>query len=59
MDKLKRMEELIEIIGDLNYHYYTLDEPKLSDKEYDALYDELVKLEKETGIIHSYSPTKE
>ncbi|NMB08093.1 MAG: NAD-dependent DNA ligase LigA [Tissierellia bacterium] len=58
MDKLKRMEELIEIIDDLNYHYYTLDEPKLSDKEYDALYDELVKLEKETGIIHSYSPTQ-
>ncbi|NMA86279.1 MAG: NAD-dependent DNA ligase LigA [Tissierellia bacterium] len=58
MDKSKRMEELIEIINDLNYHYYTLDEPKLSDKEYDALYDELVKLENETGTIHSYSPTQ-
>ncbi len=58
MDKLKRMEELIGIINDLNYHYYTLDEPKLSDKEYDALYDELVKLENETGTIHSYSPTQ-
>lgn len=58
MDKLKRMEELIEIIDDLNYYYYTLDDPKLSDKEYDALYDELVKLEKETGVIHSYSPTQ-
>ena len=58
MDKLKRMEELIEIIDDLNYHYYTLDDPKLSDKEYDELYDELVKLEKETGVVHSYSPTQ-
>ena len=58
MDNEKRIDELIEIISDLNYHYYTLDDPKVSDKEYDLLYDELVKLEKETGIIHSYSPTQ-
>ncbi|WP_353093228.1 NAD-dependent DNA ligase LigA [Tissierella praeacuta] len=58
MDNEKRIEELIEIISDLNYHYYTLDEPKVSDKEYDLLYDELIKLEKETGIIHLYSPTQ-
>ncbi len=59
MDKLKRMEELIDIIDDLNYHYYTLDDPKLSDKEYDKLYDELVRLEKETGVIYPpYSPTQ-
>lgn len=58
MDKLKRMDELIEIIDDLNYHYYTLDDPKLSDKEYDQLYDELVRLEKETGVVYPYSPTQ-
>lgn len=58
MDKLKRMEELIEIIDELNYHYYTLDDPRLSDKEYDALYDELVRLERETGTIYHYSPTQ-
>ncbi|MEW8973388.1 MAG: NAD-dependent DNA ligase LigA [Tissierellaceae bacterium] len=58
MDKEKRIGELIEIIDDLNYHYYTLDDPKVSDKEYDLLYDELVKLESETGIIHPYSPTQ-
>ncbi|MGO1469598.1 MAG: NAD-dependent DNA ligase LigA [Tissierella sp.] len=57
MDKEKRIEELIEIIDDLNYHYYTLDNPKLSDKEYDEFYDELVDLEKETGIKKNYSPT--
>lgn len=57
-DKLKRMDELIEIINELNYYYYTLDNPKVSDKEYDALYDELVRLEKETGIIRPYSPTQ-
>ncbi len=58
MDNVKRIDELIEIINDLNYHYYTLDDPKVSDKEYDLLYDELVKLEKETGIKHPYSPTQ-
>lgn len=58
MDKEARIKELIDIIDDLNYSYYTLDSPKLSDKEYDVLYDELVSLEDETGIIYSYSPTQ-
>lgn len=58
MDKIKRIRELIDIIDELNYHYYTLDDPKLSDKEYDQLYDELVKLEKETGVVYPYSPTQ-
>ncbi|QQY80196.1 DNA ligase (NAD+) [Keratinibaculum paraultunense] len=57
-DKLKRMEELIDIINELNYYYYTLDNPKVSDKEYDELYDELVRLEKETGVVYPYSPTQ-
>lgn len=57
MDKEKRIEELIRIIDDLNYHYYTLDNPKLSDGQYDKLYDELVNLEEETGIKKDYSPT--
>lgn len=58
MNEEKRIDELIEIINDLNYHYYTLDEPKLTDKEYDLLYDELVHLENTTGIIYPYSPTQ-
>lgn len=58
MEKLNRMEELIDIIDDLNYYYYTLDSPKVSDKEYDVLYDELVKLEKDIDRIYSYSPTQ-
>ena len=57
MDKEKRIEELIKIIDDLNYHYYTMDNPKVSDKEYDLLYDELVDLEEKTGIKKGYSPT--
>ncbi len=58
MDAEKRIEELINLINDLNYSYYTLDNPKLSDAEYDKLYDELVLLEGETGIIKQYSPTQ-
>ncbi|HSH35821.1 MAG TPA: NAD-dependent DNA ligase LigA, partial [Schnuerera sp.] len=58
MDKVKRIKELIEEINELNYYYYTLDQPKVSDKEYDTLYDELAKLEKQTGKIFSYSPTQ-
>jgi len=58
MEKLNRMEELIDIIDDLNYYYYTLDSPKVSDKEYDVLYDELVKLEKDIDRIYPYSPTQ-
>ncbi|RKD28999.1 NAD-dependent DNA ligase LigA [Thermohalobacter berrensis] len=58
MDKRSRIEELINILNDLNYHYYVLDNPKVSDKEYDSLYDELVQLEKETGIILPHSPTQ-
>lgn len=58
MDKITRMKELIEIINDLNYHYYVLDNPKVSDREYDELYDELVRLENETGTVLPNSPTQ-
>lgn len=56
-DKIKEMENLIQKIDKLNYHYYTLDDPLLSDGEYDKLYDKLVNLENETGTVLSYSPT--
>ncbi len=58
MDKIKRMEELVD---ELNVHvknYYVLDNPTISDSEYDKLYDELVALEKETGTILPASPTQ-
>jgi DNA ligase (NAD+) len=58
MDKRKEIENLIEKIENLNFHYYTLDKPLLSDAEYDKLYDRLVELEKETGIILENSPTQ-
>ncbi|MGG4394320.1 NAD-dependent DNA ligase LigA [Paenibacillus thiaminolyticus] len=53
-----RMEQLVAELNRYNYHYYTLDKPVISDKEYDALYDELAALEKETGTILPDSPTQ-
>ena len=53
----KRIDELVELLNKYSYHYYTLDEPLVADVEYDKLYDELVKLEKETGYIRQDSPT--
>lgn len=58
MDKKEEINELIEKIEELNYHYYTLDAPLVSDGEYDKLYDKLKKLEKETGISPNNSPTQ-
>lgn len=55
--QLERMRELIELIEGHNYSYYTLDQPTISDKEYDALYDELVKLEEQAGYAMPDSPT--
>lgn len=58
MDNLERMKELIALVEKYNYAYYTLDDPLVSDKEYDDLYYELVRLEKETGVILENSPTQ-
>ncbi len=58
MDKREKIDKLIEKIENLNYHYYTLDEPLVSDGEYDQIYDELRKLEEETGYVRDDSPTQ-
>ena len=56
--KIKLMQELISEIDKHNYNYYVLDNPTISDSEYDKLYYSLVDLEKETGIILPNSPTQ-
>ena len=58
MDKLERMKNLVEEILIHNRNYYELDNPTISDKEYDKLYDELVDLEKELGVVLPNSPTQ-
>lgn len=55
---MDRMKEIVEKLNLWNYHYYTLDDPIVSDAEYDKLYDELLSLEKQTGIILENSPTQ-
>ncbi len=57
MDYIREMEELISQIDKYNYHYYTLDDPIISDGEYDKIYDRLVELEKESGTTLPASPT--
>lgn len=57
-DALETMQALIEEISKHNYHYYTLDEPTISDAEWDALYAKLMELEAETGVVLPHSPTQ-
>lgn len=57
-DKGNRIKELIRILNNASESYYAKDEEIMSNFEYDALYDELVALEEETGIILSNSPTQ-
>ena len=42
----KRMDELISIINKASYEYYVLDNPTITDQEYDDAYTELQRLEK-------------
>lgn len=58
MDKKQEINELIKKIEELNYHYYTLDAPLVSDGEYDKLYDRLKELENEADIHPDNSPTQ-
>ena len=56
-NKINRMKELIEILTEASKMYYQFSTSIMSDFEYDRLYDELVELEKETGMTLSNSPT--
>ena len=58
MNKMDRMKELVETILIHNRNYYELDNPTISDKEYDKLYDELVDLENELKVVLPNSPTQ-
>ncbi|MCR5297224.1 MAG: NAD-dependent DNA ligase LigA [Clostridiales bacterium] len=52
------MEELIRKLNDASYAYYVLDNPFISDMQWDRMYDELKKLEAETGVVLENSPTR-
>ena len=55
---MDRMRELVDQLNEYAYQYYVLDNPSVADREYDALYDELLALEEESGVVLSDSPTK-
>lgn len=57
-NKTARIQELVSEINHHNNLYYNENTPEISDTEYDKLLDELLKLEAETGVILSNSPTQ-
>ena len=58
MDIKKRIYELRDLLTKYNYEYYILDNPSVSDQEFDALLHELIKLEKDNPEFYSPdSPT--
>ena len=57
-DKTKRIRELIRTLRAAGRAYYQESREIMSNFEYDKLYDELVSLEKETGIVFANSPTQ-
>lgn len=59
MEAIKRMESLVQVLNDANYRYYVLDDPQMSDFEYDRLLRELEELENEyPDYAQADSPTK-
>lgn len=57
-ETLQRMTELVRRLNETAHAYYVLDEPVISDMQWDALYDELRALEEETGVRLEDSPTR-
>ena len=56
---MNRMNEIIDIINKANYEYYALDNPTITDQEYDRYMQELIKIEKEhPDWVKEDSPTK-
>ena len=54
---MDRQTELVRLLNRYAAAYYEQDAPLVSDAEYDALYDELLKIEAETGVVLPDSPT--
>jgi len=57
VDKTSRIKELVRLLNEASKAYYQQDTEIMSNFQYDALYDELVSLEEETGLVLSNSPT--
>ena len=57
-EQMNRMKQLISEISKASYSYYVLDDPYISDMQWDRLYDELKAMEEETGEVLPDSPTR-
>lgn len=55
---MDRVDYLIKTLNQWAYEYYVLDNSSVPDREYDKLYDELKRLEEETGEVRFDSPTR-
>lgn len=55
---MEKMRELVDLLNKYAKEYYVLDNPTVSDAEYDILYDKLVQMEKESGERLFDSPTR-
>ncbi|MFH1512917.1 MAG: NAD-dependent DNA ligase LigA, partial [Bacillota bacterium] len=58
MNTSSRMDTLIRKLNDASKAYYTDGQSEMTDAEWDRLYDELSRLEKETGVQRENSPTR-
>ena len=55
----KEAEKLRKIISQHNYQYYVLDDPEISDDDYDKLFNKLIKIEEKfPKLITPNSPTQ-
>ena len=55
---MDRMRELVDLLNKYSHEYYVLDNPTVSDAEYDVLYDELRRLEQSQNKVYFDSPTR-
>ena len=55
--KTARIKELVDILNEAGRVYYQESNEIMSNYQYDELYDELKRLEEETGLVLSNSPT--
>ena len=58
MNKIDRIKDLVEALNHYRNEYYNNSRSEITDFEYDQLFDELVKLEAETGFVMAISPTQ-
>ena len=58
MNNIDELKKIVKQLNDWAYHYYVLDNPIVSDAEYDKLYDKLLEIEEITGIVLPDSPTQ-